>query len=262
MHARRVRWPRVARQLRDRGPVGKGVARALIATLRSELEPNEKEWVARIEALRAQLESSWREVAIPAYGDFRRLTAANGGARGEPPPVGTTVGTVTRSSNGPWSCALLMRLVRELVPRRCVELGTCVGISAAYQGAALDLNGTGRLVTIEGAAELGELSRENVDGLGLSRVHVRTARFGDALPALARELGPVDFALIDGDHTEEGTVANFEALLDSIADDAVLVFDDIRWSAGMRRAWSRIARHEHTATAIDLGTMGIWSPAR
>ena len=34
-----------------------------------------------------------------------------------------------------------MRTVRELSPSACLELGAGFGISAAYQGAALELNG-------------------------------------------------------------------------------------------------------------------------
>ena len=37
----------------------------------------------------------------------------------------------------------------------------------------------------------------------------------------------------------------------------VIVFDDIRWSGGMRRAWRRIAADRRTTTAADAGRVGI-----
>ena len=50
-----------------------------------------------------------------------------------------------------------MRIVRELSPRACLELGAGYGISAAYQGAALELNGSGTLTTMERIEALGEI---------------------------------------------------------------------------------------------------------
>ena len=46
-----------------------------------------------------------------------------------------------------------MRLVRELRPHSCLELGTGVGVSAGYQAAAMELNGVGRLLTLDGSAD-------------------------------------------------------------------------------------------------------------
>jgi predicted O-methyltransferase YrrM len=167
---------------------------------------------------------------------------------------------VTRSSKGPAYCRLLMLLVRALRPRACLELGAAVGISAAYQAAALELNGEGRLVSVEGAPELARLAGANLDRLGLACAEVRAQSFERALAA-PDDLSPVDFAFVDGDHTEEGTLASFRALRVSLSERGVIAFDDIRWSAGMRRAWSTISSREGTGTVADLGGIGIWSPA-
>jgi len=37
----------------------------------------------------------------------------------------------------------------------------------------------------------------------------------------------------------------------------LVVFDDIAWSDGMRRAWNRIARSEGVEVAVDLGPLGL-----
>ena len=64
---------------------------------------------------------------------------------------------------------------------RGLEMGTCVGISAAYQAAALNDNGAGRLVTLEGYAELAAEAQELWSNLGLSNVEVIVGRFAQTL---------------------------------------------------------------------------------
>jgi predicted O-methyltransferase YrrM len=124
-----------------------------------------------------------------------------------------------------------------------VELGTCVGVSSAYQAAALAMNGRGRLVTLEGYAKLAEVARENFASLGLGNGAVVLGMFTPPLgPDVQRE--PEDYASVYGHHDEAATQRYFEMLLDAADDDALCVFDDINWSPGMQRAWRRIAAHE------------------
>ena len=42
--------------------------------------------------------------------------------------------------------SILFRLIRNLEPSSCVELGSCVGISASYQAGALSLNKKGQII--------------------------------------------------------------------------------------------------------------------
>ena len=42
-----------------------------------------------------------------------------------------------------------------------MELGTCIGISAAYQAAAIKLNEKGKLITLEGSVERTKIANEN-----------------------------------------------------------------------------------------------------
>jgi len=37
----------------------------------------------------------------------------------------------------------------------------------------------------------------------------------------------------------------------------MLVLDDISWSDGMKRAWSRISDDERVGISVDLGEMGV-----
>ncbi|MGH7317340.1 MAG: O-methyltransferase [Candidatus Rokuibacteriota bacterium] len=152
-------------------------------------------------------------------------------------------------------CLLLMRLVRTMRPRSCLELGTGFGISGAYQAAALELNGTGRLTTVEGAAEWAEIARRGFMELGLSRVEPVVGPIAEML-ADAR-LGPFDHVLVDAEHTEEAMLAAFEMLLPDLSTNAVVVFDDIDFYEGSRRAWSRVKRHPNVSAAVGLRRFGI-----
>lgn len=151
----------------------------------------------------------------------------------------------------------LFALVRGLAPRNAIELGTSWGVSGAYQGAALELNDAGRLTTFEGNSEWAAHARRLFGIVGIGRIDQRVGWLDDALePALA-QLGMVDYAYIDADHGEEPNRRYFEAMLPHLNAGAVLVFDDIRLSAEMRRTWSFLREHDRVAGWAAVHRMGI-----
>lgn len=112
-------------------------------------------------------------------------------------------------------------------------MGACLGISGAYQAAALELNGAGKLCTMEGAPAFAQVAIGNWKSLGLSeRVSVAIGPFHTTLAAVLATGRPVDFCFIDGHHDEAATMQYFEQVLPCLAPAALLVFDDIRWSRG------------------------------
>ncbi len=172
-------------------------------------------------------------------------------------PATATVATLSRASKPPFWALLLFKLVREFRPQSAVELGTCVGISAAYQAAAQALNGSGRLFTLEGADPLAELAAQNLRALRLDHAHVIAGPFQKTLVGVLQQCQPVDYGFIDGHHDGRATVDYFHDFLPHLAEEAVLVFDDIAWNAGMRQGWATIIKHESVRIAIDLGTLGL-----
>ena len=169
-----------------------------------------------------------------------------------------TVGaTCLGASKPPLGSRLLFLLVRRFRPRVCLELGCCLGISAAFQAAALALNGDGgRLWSLEGAPALARAARRNLAQLALD-VEVVEGRFQDTLPPLLSAIDPIDYAFVDGHHDELATLEYFERVVSACAPRALLVFDDIRWSDGMRRAWETIARDPRAGATIDCGEVGL-----
>src|SRR5262249_11859596 len=154
------------------------------------------------------------------------------------------------SKNSFW-CGLLFRMVRALRPASCVELGTAVGMSASYVGAALHLNGKGALATLEGSEGLAEVARQNLVRLGLTNVEVITGRFQDTLGGALAQRAPVDFMFIDGHHDEAATQDYFQRSLTCTAERAVVVFDDIDWNDRMRRAWRTISKDRAVGLSLD-----------
>jgi hypothetical protein len=68
----------------------------------------------------------------------------------------------------------------------------------------------------------------------------------------------VELAVVDGDHSEASTLWAHHEFFRYAADNGVIFFDDIRWSAGMHRAWERIiGSSSGIGAAFDFGDIGI-----
>jgi predicted O-methyltransferase YrrM len=149
---------------------------------------------------------------------------------------------------------LLFRLARYYRPSVIVELGTSLGLSAAYlaTGAA-----GASLWTIEGSAAVAERAKRHLSELGLEGVEVTTGNFDMVLEPLVERVGPVDLAFVDGNHRSEPTLRYFDILMRHSGRSAMLIFDDIHWSADMERAWAQIKSDPRVMMTIDLFFFGL-----
>jgi predicted O-methyltransferase YrrM len=228
------------------------IARALMTAAFGRLSPQERAWATRIEARRRELDASSLLIRprILAGGG-----AAANKAREGPIPVAASAWL---SLPRVW-CVFLMRLVGELAPRSCLELGTGFGISGAYTAASLELSGGGMLTTLEKAIAFAEVAEQGFASLGLSeRTDVRVGPIGDTLDEAVERAEPIDLAFLDADHREQPTLDHFHAILPALSEGAVVVLDDINWEAeGMPRAWRTIRSHPRTALALGLRRVGL-----
>lgn len=250
---------RIAMVLRSATVPRQRLLRAVRRTLQDDFAPEERAWIERIEAMRGRLLASADPVTVVDYGaggpgDTRTAEEMRRGRATQ-----ARVGDICRrASKPPFWARLLFALVREFRPRTAVELGTCLGVSAAYQGAAMQLNGNGgRLFTLEGADNLAALAVGNVAGLQLDNIEVVAGRFDLTLDRVLRTAGTLDYAFIDGHHDEHATVAYFHQLLPFLSPGALLVFDDITWSPGMVRAWEKVAADPRVRAAVSLRAVGL-----
>jgi predicted O-methyltransferase YrrM len=235
------RYAEALAQLRtDDGEAERKLEVALASLLAYETTVEEQRWLDQIERLRDDLLASTETVWLKTL------------------QADVAVGDICRKSSvtSDWGL-FLFRVVRELKPSVCLELGTLLGMSAAYQAAALDLNDHGRIATVDVSEPLTRLARENLRRLGATRAEVRNGRFQDLLGPLLTEIAPIDLAFIDGAHREDTTLGLFEQILPFTSDAGVLLFDDIAWSNGMKRAWAKIRVAPEVQTSLDFGRLGL-----
>ena len=149
---------------------------------------------------------------------------------------------------------LLFRLVNHFQPSTIIELGTSLGITAAYIAKA---NSKSKFITIEGCADIADIARQNFVELNITNAKQLVGNFDVLLPDVLSENDSVDFVFFDGNHRKAATLNYFEQCLTKANDTSVFVFDDIYWSAEMKEAWEEIKSNAKVTVTIDLFYMGI-----
>jgi predicted O-methyltransferase YrrM len=247
------------RELRSEAdPTSQSLAKAVEHFLNHSVSPEEEEYIDRVESLRKKLSSSTEQITVVDYGAVSSEVTVPSGETAQGITVQRTVGQTCKAGSVPpmWGL-LLFKLIREFKPISGLELGTSLGISTAYQTSAMEMNGSGKFVSLEGSPALANLARTNLKALGLKRATVKTGPFQDTVADALEESRPIDYALIDGHHEEHATLRYFEQIFPFLADNSVIVFDDVSWSAGMRRAWNRIIADSRVQISVDLSKLGI-----
>ncbi|RMG71345.1 MAG: class I SAM-dependent methyltransferase [Bacteroidetes bacterium] len=160
-----------------------------------------------------------------------------------------------RSACSPRKGAVLHRLVQYAAPQRPLELGTNLGLSAAYLASAL--TGCARLHSIEGAPALASRAQQHLQALSLPA----TVHTGDFAEVLTHTLPPAgyrpDFVYLDGNHRYAPTMAYLDRLIPHMPAGSWLVLDDLYWSPGMARAWRALCARPEVSLSIDLFWLGI-----
>ena len=246
-------------ELRAQGaPASIQIAEAIEQAMNDALTAEERDWATRIEHKRHQLNESKEPIQQIDFGAGKQGEIRTSEEMKHGVMVESTIGHISSSLSKPyfWS-VLLFKLTRQFKPEVALELGTAVGISAAYQSAAQMLNGHGRIISLEGNQSFADLASTSLNELGLDNVEIICGRFSDTLSTVSEKEKPFSYVFIDGHHDEVATVEYFEKLIPFLASKSLVVFDDISWSDGMRRAWQRITEHAQCAVSVGLGDMGI-----
>lgn len=233
------------------------IGEALVDTMKNRVSPEEKKYIRRIEALRKVLNETNEMLEIVDYGagSKNKLVDAE---NTQGTVVYRNLGELSRRASKPYFWSLfLFKVIRKMVPLRCLEMGTCLGVSAMYQASAVILNEKGDFTTIEGAPELVRKSKEHFHIAQIDNINIITGRFADVLPQLWGAGNTYDYIFVDGHHTEEATLRYFSDLLRHIDQPALLIFDDISYSKGMKAAWDFIRFHDRVSAAIDLRVIGL-----
>lgn len=149
---------------------------------------------------------------------------------------------------------LIYRIAKNHVANNMIELGTCLGITSAYLSKA---NSKADVLTIEGCPKTAEIASENFKALNLQNIALQVGNFNDLLPTAIAQREQLDFVYIDGNHTKEATLNYFNWCLPKVAENSLLIFDDIYWSKGMKEAWEEIKAHPDVTITVDLFWIGL-----
>jgi predicted O-methyltransferase YrrM len=148
---------------------------------------------------------------------------------------------------------LLNAIVSSYSPHEVLELGSGLGVSSYYLANG---NPNSHVVTIEGMKAYADIAQTTFKHLGITNVSVANSTFDEFFESLA-PTQKFDLIFIDGAHTYEATISNFEHSLRVAAQEAFIILDDIRWSEEMFRAWNEVKQHPKVRVSVDLGRIGI-----
>lgn len=218
---------------------------------RSDFTDQEQEWIDKIESTRSRLLASDQTIKVD---NFLKDDAQHGKAdKSNVENVSDVCSASVSSSYG----RLLHKLVRDYTPQKCLELGTCLGISTAFISSAISLNGKGHLVTLEGSPSRSTYAEDVLNELGLTDIEYAIGPFNQTLEPLLERYQNIDFCYIDGHHDGKATIEYFDTISGVLSDGAIVIIDDITWSDDMNRAWNIIRDKQEIVLSVDTYMMGI-----
>lgn len=138
----------------------------------------------------------------------------------------------------------LYQLVLREKPFVMVETGYATGLSAMHILAAMDINGAGKLFSVE--------SFTNQDIIH-PRLHYVRGFSEDQLPAIQLGFPMWDMFLHDSDHGEDCQRFEFAFAWEALKPGGILISDDYEWGDPPHFTWRQfLQEHPHT----DLTTIG------
>lgn len=149
---------------------------------------------------------------------------------------------------------LLFRIVRYFQPKSVLEIGTSLGLATS----ALSLgNDKAKIITLEGCPNTMKAAKFQLKNSKFQNIEFLNTEFEDYLTNCQLNTEHCQLIYFDGNHSKKATLAYFEALLPTISNESVWIFDDIHWSADMEEAWKIIKNHPKVSVTIDTFQWGI-----
>lgn len=169
--------------------------------------------------------------------------------------LGSIVRHGTTSSQ---NSALLSRLAAFIDARNMLELGTSVGLNAAALAIS---NDQAQLLSIDSNTELIDIAKSITKELEIENLSLNCSTVDQFFIEMKDGI-PFDFVFMDANHTYEATLKYYIECQKHLSDRAVVVLDDINWSAGMRKAWEEILSASQDRLCIENFQFGmVFSPA-
>jgi predicted O-methyltransferase YrrM len=68
---------------------------------------------------------------------------------------------------------------------------------------------------------------------------------------------PFEYVFLDGNHRKEPVLKYFNQLFPALANESVVVIDDINWSNEMQSAWRELKKDPRVQVSVDLYQLGL-----
>lgn len=156
----------------------------------------------------------------------------------------------------PKNAELLFRIVRYFQPKSILEIGTSLGLATSALSLA---NENTKIITLEGCPNTQkqaqvQLQKQNSNFQNIEFVTTEFSNYFKNCPLNTEHYQLIYF---DGNHSKKATLEYFEALLPTVSNDSVWIFDDIHWSDDMEDVWKIIKNHPKVSVTIDTFQWGI-----
>jgi predicted O-methyltransferase YrrM len=242
----------------------RATSEALRRALANRPTPEERLLLDRVESIREALCTCNQTIAVPDWktaaerAEAPRDSGSPSGASGPSVVRRPTIAEVCRHSSKPprW-CLLLYYLVRALRPTTCVQLGTRLGVSAAYHATALKLNRGGRLLTLESAETLALLASDNFQALELDNIDVATGPVAAALDDAVPDAQTLDYVYFETGLDARQIDEYFRCVVPRLSERAVVVFDRTQAADNVETVWSAIQEDPRIALTVDLREVAV-----
>lgn len=226
----------------DKSPGAEYIKKAFLHVKKGEFQEKNKKKLEELEAYTEELNSNQTEISYGFFGlDEKRKVYE----------IAQTAGSPKK-----W-CSFFYFLTKFSGAKNILEIGTNLGISGQYFLSALP-SGESHFTTLEGAPGLCKLASERFGKLeGDSGFEVIQGMYDTTLPKIAATNKKFDIVFFDGNHKYQPTIDYFNLLKSNYSRNAILVFDDINWSSGMKKAWKYLQNDPGTYCSIEFYKLGI-----
>lgn len=230
-------------RLNQHGVEGKHIAQAFLKTLKGENTPDENQLFKKLDQFRSDLYADNRKISFEEIGSTTEMTVAEVVRRAASPEI--------------WA-QFFYRLSQTSKIKNVLEIGANLGVSGQYFIKALEGKKNTKFITLEGVKGLCEIASTRFDRLSdQDDFEVVHGLYDKSLINIVKSNISFDLVFIDGNHRYEATLKYFELLKNNLSDSALVIFDDIHWSSGMRRAWQEICSQKGIVFSINFFKLGI-----
>ncbi len=199
----------------------------------------------QIESLRNNLKLNNTEIEIEDYG---------AGSTFHKNKVCTISSLVNNAAKQKLHAQWLFKIINTYNRKNILELGTSLGIGTSYMAMA---NAAATITTIEGSKNIATIAQQNFNALNINNINIVHGNFDTVLQDVCKNNKPFDLVFIDGNHQYHPTLNYLETILPYVTPDAIIIFDDIYWSADMTKAWKKIKADNRFLLTIDVFQLGI-----